>query len=348
MTIRRFLSICLLATSFAILPGALAADVLRILAWPGYAEPDIVAEFGRRHGVRIELSYVTSDDDLWARMSRNNGADFDVFAVNTAELQRYIDHSLAAPINPAQIRNQANQAARFRNLSATAALSRNGHIYAIPYTFSEMGLIYNRKIVKTPPSSMSVLWDPRYRGRVLAYSGGSQNFSNAAFLMQIKNPFQLSDDDLTRVAKRLVDLRRNVLSFYTSPEEAVKLFRDNEIAYVYGNYGMQQVKKLRAAGADVGYVIPPEGALAWLDCWVVSAGRKSQHLAETWIDYMLEKNVSQALTEKQGLANTMAPAAAATISAGNDHILWLEPVENVTKRKVLWDRIISGDNLDNY
>ena len=344
MTMHRFLTMCLFVAGFAIVPGALAADVLRILAWPGYAEPDIVAEFSRRHGVRVELSYVTFDDDLWARMSRNNGANFDVFAVNTAELKRYIDHNLAAPINLAHIRNQVNQSARFQNLAAIPALSRNGNIYAIPYAFSEMGLIYNQKIVKTPPSSMSVLWDPRYRGRVLAYSGGSHNFSNAAFLMQIKNPFQLSDDDLTRVAKRLVDLRRNVLSFYSSPEEAVKLFQHNEIAYMYGNYGMQQVKELRAAGADVGYVIPQEGALAWLDCWVVSAGRKNQKLAEAWIDYMLEKNVSQALTEKQGLANTLTPIAA---SAGNERILWLEPVENPVKRKILWERIISGDNFDN-
>lgn len=342
---RTLLSICLLAASLLILPNALAMDVLRILAWPGYADPDVVAEFSRRFKVRVELSYVVSDDALFEKIRRNNGADFDVFAVNTAELQRYIDLGLSVPIDLGGIRNHANQSARFRDLSAIPALSRNGEIYAIPYTFSEMGLIYNRKIVKTPPLSMSALWDPRYRGRVLAYNGSSQNFSIAALLMGVKNPFRLSDQDISKAVKRLVHLRRNVLTFYGSPEEATKLFRDNEIAYMFGNYGMQQVKELRASGADVGYVIPQEGALAWLDCWVVSVGRKNQRLVEAWIDYTLEKNVSQSLSARQGLANTITPQAA---SAGNERIIWLEPVENVERRQILWDRIVSGDGFENY
>lgn len=342
---RTLLSICLLAASLAILPSALAQDVLRILAWPGYADPDIVAEFGRRFKVRVEVSYVVSDAALFEKIRSDNGADFDVFAVNTAELQRYIDLGLSVPIDLGRIRNHANQSARFRNLSAIPALSRNGKIYAIPYTFSEMGLIYNRKIVKTPQLSMAALWDPRYRGRVLAYDGSSHNFTIAALLMGVKNPFRLNERDLSQATKRLVDLRRNVLTFYGSPEEATKLFRENEIAYMFGNYGMQQVKELRAAGADVGYVVPQEGALAWLDCWVVSAGRKGQELAESWINYTLEKNVSQTLTARQGLANTITQQSA---SAGNERIIWLEAVEDVARRQSLWDRIVSGDGFDDY
>lgn len=351
MTRRRFLLLCVMVLGCTILSGAYAAEVLRVLAWPGYADPDVVAEFSRRYGVQVELSRVVSDEDLWDRMDRNKGADFDVFAVNTVELQRYVDRNLVAPISLEQIGNRVNQAPQFQNLSDIPALSSNGNTYAIPYTFSEMGLIYNRKIIKTPPSSIAALWDTRYRGKVLAYSGGSHNFSNAALLLQIKNPFQLSAGDLTRVTKKLVDLRRNVLSFYSAPEEAVQLFQKNEIAYMYGNYGMQQVKQLKAAGADVGYVIPREGALAWLDCWAVSAGRKNQKLAETWIDYMLEKKVSQTLTDRQGLRNTLMPAASITATAmdspGNARILWLEPVEDVMKRKVLWGQIIAGDTFDN-
>lgn len=344
MTIRTILSICLLAANLMLSSSALAKDVLRILAWPGYADPDIVAAFSRRFKVRVEVSYVASDDALFEKISNNNGVDFDVFAVNTAELQRYIDFGLIVSIDLGRIGNHANQSARFKDLSAIPALSRNGKTYAIPYTFSEIGLIYNRKIVKTPPLSMSALWDPRYRGRVLAYNGSSQNFSVAALLMGVKNPFRLSDRDLSLATKRLVDLRRNVLTFYGAPEEAAKLFQQNEIAYMFGNYGMQQVKALRAAGADVGYVIPQEGALAWLDCWAVSAGTKNPKLAEDWIDYTLEKNVSQALTARQGLANTITPLAA---SAGTERIIWLESVEDVVKRKILWNKIVSGDSFEN-
>ena len=73
------------------------------------------------------------------------------------------------------------------------------------------------------------------------------------------------------------------------PEESVELFQHHAVALLFANYGRQQLKLLRDAGADVGYMIPQEGALAWLDCWAVTRGVKNRRLAESWINYMLEK-----------------------------------------------------------
>ena len=68
------------------------------------------------------------------------------------------------------------------------------------------------------------------------------------------------------MADKLIALRRNVLGFYAQPDDATELFIRHRVALLFANYGMQQVQSLRAAGADVDYVIPREGALAWLDC----------------------------------------------------------------------------------
>jgi putative spermidine/putrescine transport system substrate-binding protein len=97
---------------------------------------------------------------------------------------------------------------------------------------------------------------------------------------------------------------------------------------------------LRDAGADVGYVIPQEGALAWLDCWAVTRGAKNRRLAERWINFMLDKKVSSELIGRQGLSNTIEVD---TESRGTDKIIWLEPLEDDKRRSALWGRIISGD-----
>ncbi len=76
-----------------------AESVLRVLAWPGYADADVIAAFEKSTGARVEVSFVDTDEELWSRLSNNNGEDFDVFAVNTAELQRYLRHGLSSPIN---------------------------------------------------------------------------------------------------------------------------------------------------------------------------------------------------------------------------------------------------------
>lgn len=337
------LAIGLLA--IGIQPSVQARETLRVLAWPGYADHDLVETFGQRFGVAVEVTFVGSDDELWQRISANEGRDFDVFAVNTAELQRYIDQGLSVPIQVNHIPNIGRQLPRFRDYQRIPGLTRDQRVYGIPYTYSAMGLIYNRAEFATPPDSIRVLWDPRYRGRVLAYNGSSHNFSLAAQYLGYGNPFQIDETAFKPVIAALIALRRNVLTFYSLPEEAVELFKQHAIALIFANYGAQQVAQLRDAGADIGYVIPREGALAWLDCWAITRGARDPALAEAWIDFMLDRAASEALTARQGLANTVSEGSDA---AAGTSLLWLEPVEDSDRRTALWGRILSGERPERF
>jgi putative spermidine/putrescine transport system substrate-binding protein len=206
-----------------------------------------------------------------------------------------------------------------------------------------MGLIYDRKQFAVAPRSMRELWNPRYRGKVLDFNSAQHNFSFTALALGYPHPFQLDARQMRIVAHKLVDLRRNLLTYYTLPEEATAFFIQHKAALMFGNYGTQQVESLRRAGADVGYVIPDEGALAWLDCWSMTRSATDRPLALAWINYMLEPDVSSLLTQRQGLANTlMAPAE----NSDNGHIVWIGPVEDIQRREELWNRIVSGDRSE--
>lgn len=329
-----------LATLLLLACGAAwGLPTLRVLAWPGYADPDIVKRFEQAHNVKVQVAIVSSDESLWERVNGNGGGDVDVFAVNTAELKRYVDAGLVVPLNLANIANTRQQLPRFRNPAAIPSLTRDGRVYAVPFTYSAMGLIYDRRQFAAPPDSITALWDPRYRGRVLAFDTSSHNFSIAALSLGRSDPFHLDEQAMREAVQRLIELRRNVLTFYSLPEEAAELFRSQKVALLFANYGTQQVQQLRQAGADIGYVIPREGALAWLDCWTVTRGARDKPLAEAWINFMLERSVSTALTERQGLANTVAETPGLE-QAGR--ILWLEPVEDADRRAALWAQIVSG------
>lgn len=330
---------------FGLFAGSVqASGVLRVLAWPGYADEEVVRSFERVSGVRVELSIVDSDESLWQKVSANGGRDFDVMAVNTAELQRYIAAGLVQPVDPARIAGTRRQLPRFRQLSEIPGLVhvRKGRTeaYAIPYTYSTMGLIYDRRQFAAAPTSISTLWDPRYQGRVLAYGGGSHSFSLAAQSLGVASPFRLQGGQWAQAVDRLIELRRNVLGFYTRPEESVRLFLRHRTALMFANYGLQQLHMLRAAGADVGYVIPREGALAWLDCWAITRGARDVALAHAWIDHLLGDTASGLLVRRQGLANTLVESDA---GGPADRIVWLAEVEDAARRERLWARIHSGD-----
>ena len=317
-----------------------AAEVLRVLSWPGYADPDVVQAFEARTGARVEVTLVDSDETLWHKLTAHDATDYDVFAVNTAELQRYIDRGLVVPIDAAALTNLAAQLPRFRDPATLPGTTRDGKLYAVPYAWAEMGLIYDRRQFDAPPQSIAALWDARYRGKVLIYNSGSHNFSLAAQVLGKDSPFRLDTDDWAPAVARLVELRRNLLTFYAHPEESAHLFVSRGAALMFANYGTQQLQLLRAAGADVGYVIPREGALAWLDCWALTRGAGNRRLALAWIDHLLGTGPAHVLSARHGLANTRDPAPH---QGETDRLVWLEPVEDVERRNLLWERILSGD-----
>ena len=336
----RLVGAAVLMAALLAIPGlTLAAEVLRVLAWPGYADADIVRSFEARHNVRVEVTTIDSDSDLWKKISRNQGKDFDAFAVNTAELQRYLRNDLVIPIPRHEIPNLTRQLPRFRDTRALPGITRDGKLYAVPYTYAEMGLIYDPKQVPTPPDSIAALWDPRYQGKVIAYNGGTHAFSLATQALGL-SPFQIEERQWPALVERLIALRRNAAGFYTQPEESVELFRQQGAALMFANFGSQQVKLLRSAGLDVAYALPKEGALAWLDCWVITRGARNPALAAAWINYLLEDTPGRALLERQGLANTTSESPFIKPDA---RLVWLQPVESEERRNLLWGRIVSGD-----
>lgn len=314
------------------------AKELRVLAWEGYADDDWVKEFEKLSGADVKVVFIGSDDEIWAKIKGSEGKDFDVMAVNTGQLQRYIDANLVQPIDLDKIPNQKNQLAIFQDLSKVKGVSRDGKFYSIPFCFDSIGIIYDPAKVSPAPTSMDVFWDPKYSGKVLAYDNGEHNFSFTALTMGITDPFNLSADQMATIKDKLIAFKKNVLSFYTTADEATQIYKNNDIALVWANYGAQQVKSFTDAGLKFAYVYPKEGSLTWLDTWAVTVGAQDKDLAEQWIDFLLQKQIGEQLTERTGFGNTVAPSKAGDA----ENPIWIWQVEDPTKRADLWNEIKSA------
>lgn len=316
--------------------GRAAARELRILAWDGYADKDWIAEFDKQYDADVKVVFAQTDDEIWSKIKGSDGRDFDLFAVNTAELQRYIDAGLATPHDLTKLPNHKDALPQFADLTKVGGVSRDGKIYGIPFAFDSIGLIYDTTKVNPPPTSMEILWDPKYKGKILAYDASAHNFSFAALAAGIKTPFNLTDAQFADLKTKLIDLQKNVLSYYQSSDEALKIYQDNDVALIFANFGQQQIKQMLAAGAPVKYIVPQEGALAWLDTWALSKGARDPDLAEAWVNFVIQKKIGELLTQRQGFGNTVSPLANAQPS---DQLIYLLPVENPQKRSDLWNEV---------
>ena len=140
---------------------------------------------------------------------------------------------------------------------------------------------------------------------------------------------------MAAVKAKLVDLKKNVLSFYTTADEAQQIYQNNDVALIWANYGQQQVKALEKIGAHVAYINPSEGALSWLDNWAMTSGVRDKAAAAKWVNFLLQKKISGALRAHRLRQHRRAERQ----RQGDDKLVWLDAVEDPTKRSDLWNEV---------
>ena len=162
---RTALGMALAAPAILRSTSAFAAKELRVMAWQGYADDDWVKEFQEQSGATVNVVFIGTDDEIWAKIKGSEGKDFDLFAVNTAQLQRYIDGGLTTAFDLAKIPNQKDVLPRFRDLAKVRGVMRDGKVYAIPFCFDSIGIIYDVDKVNPPPDSFRDLLGSEVQGQ---------------------------------------------------------------------------------------------------------------------------------------------------------------------------------------
>ena len=153
--IRRLLT-CLIVSLTLSLPSQ-AVETLRVLTWPGYADSDLVKAFEKKFDVRVEVSYISSDEVLRQKISANHGDDFDVFAANTAKLHHDQGEKFIVLLRLANIPHTANQLPRVRNAKNIPGITQLGRVEAVPCTYLEVGWMLDRKQFKKAPTLIAVM-----------------------------------------------------------------------------------------------------------------------------------------------------------------------------------------------
>lgn len=318
------------------LRGRAQSNELRILTWEGYAEPAWVEPFEEATGASVNVVYVGSVDEMFAKMQGSKGSDFDVVAFDTSAFARYIDGELIQPIDMSKVANAANIIPEFENVDP---IVRDGEQYGVPFAWGSLPLIYDADAFETAPDSWATMWDPAYEQQMIALDDANNSIVLAALLLGFENPYDLTDEQFAQVKDKLIEQKQLLLTYYAGFDEGVNIFAQNQIKLMF-SMGEPQVAALQEQGVNAALAIPKEKAIGWLDCWVVSAGARDVDLALAWINATLEPTVGALLSTEQNYGNTTDAEANTDIGMTyGDQLAWLLTPEDFEKRVAIWNEV---------
>lgn len=310
-----------------------AGGELRIFSWEGYTDEPWVKRFEEETGASVNITYAGSVDEMFAKMRGSEGADFDVLIFDTGSFKRYVEQKLVQPVDPTKLPNRKNLLPAFQEVPAIVF---DGQTYGAPFAWGSLPLIYDKAAFPDgPPESWDVMHDPDNAQQIIVLDDANNNVTTTAIYLGFEDVFNLNDAQFAAIKATLIEQKKLVLTYYAGFEDGVNIFAQGGVKLMF-SMGEPQVNMLQERGIDAALTIPKEGAVGWLDCWVISAGCKDLDLAHAWLNLMQEKEVGTYVSQTHGYGNTVD--AASGLDYG-DRLTYLEAPEDFTRRTQLWNEV---------
>ncbi len=313
------------------------AATLSLLVWEGYADPAFVRPFEQTHHCKIVASYMGSSDELVAKLRGGSASNYDVISPSSDVAASIVRAGLAVPLDLSSFPSYDQLSARLRN---SPLVKRDGQTYGVPFLWGPNPLLYDTTAFKEPPDSWSILWDPKYKGKISLWDELSSLYMAAQILGYDKpDPYQiynLSDEQLEAVKKKLIELKPNIRKYWSTGGELTNLFQNHEIIAAMGWPLM--TNQLRKLGYPIGETIPKENTTGWIDHLMITAASRQKALAAQFLEYMIEAQTQKKATDVTGYSPAN-PSVTALMSADERKNLHMDDPDAYMQRIYFWQDV---------
>src|SRR5208283_1823439 len=310
---------------------------LNLLVWEGYADPSFVQAFEEQNHCKVSASYMGSSDELVAKLRGGSAGNYDVISPSSDVATSIAKAGLAAPLDLSQIPSYGQLSPQLTSLPLVRV---DGQVYGVPFMWGPDPIIYDTTAFPQAPDSWNVMWDPKYKGKISVWDDLSTVYMAAQVLGYDKpdptHLYNLSDDELEAVKKKLLELKPNIRKLWSTGGELTNLFQNHEVVAAMGWPLM--TNQLRKINFPVGETIPKENTTGWIDHLMITAGSENQDLAYAFIEYMIEAQTQKKVTDVTGYTPAN-PQASQFMTPEQIKSLHLDDVDNYQRRLYFWQNV---------
>ncbi len=284
---------------------------LRWLGWEHYNVGSIVSGFEQEYGVKVSSGFFDGNSEAYNKLKTGGTSDFDLVMGDGFWPRLYGKQGLTQPVDYSQLDNMQYVFDDFKAPNYMLLQEEDGpNMIAAPNCWGGYGLTVNLdKIAPEDADSLSVLFNPKYAGRISTSARFEENIALAGILAADTlgtkdgprpdgkpfNPYVLSDAELEEAKRLLIQQKGLLLTRWNDEDTLERLLRAQAIWVSpewSGIYRRIAFDKLDGkTDLNMEHVLRPrEGGLGWVDTWAITSGVDSERLelAHKWINWRLK------------------------------------------------------------
>ena len=294
----------------AVAPAAAGAEekILNVYNWPDYIAKDMVANFEKETGIKVNYQTFENNEVLQAKLVAGN-TGYDIVVPGAVFAKPQIDAGLLQKLDKSKITNYANLD---KSLMGKLAAVDPGNAYLVPWAWSFTTVGINKaKVAKAlgatpmPANAWELVFNPTYTSKLkscgIAFLDSPTEVLPPAMHFLGKNAYSNDPADHKAAGDLLAKVRPDVRLFSST---MIDDLAGGKACVALGWAGDINIARGRAIenknGNEVEALLPATGGLIFFDNLAIPKDAKHPNNAHAFINYFLRPEVSSALTNELG------------------------------------------------
>ena len=297
--------------SAALIAGATAQErVVNVYNWSDYVGEGVLDDFTKATGIKVVYDVYDSMEVMEAKLLQGNSG-YDIVVPTDRNLARLIQASVMQKLDKSKIPNLSHQ---WDAINQRLETYDPGAEHSTNYMWGTTGIGYNVAKVKeimpdAPLDSWALIFKPevleKFKDCGVHLLDSPDDILPAALVYLGLPPDSKDEAELGQAAELVKGIAPYVQKFHSS--EYINALANGDICIAVGYSGDILQSRDRAAeannGVEIGYSIPKEGALMWLDSFAILADAPHPEEAHAFINFMLDPKIAARNTDFVYYAN---------------------------------------------
>ena len=284
--------------------------VLNIYNWADYIPADMVANFEKETGIKVNYQTFENNEGLHAKLVAGN-TGFDIVVPGAVFAKSQIDGGLLMKLDKSKIPNLGNlDPAIMGKLASVDA----GNDYLVPWAWSYTTVAINKAQVakalgslQMPENAWDLVFNPIYTAKLkscgIAYLDSPTEIIPPAMHYLGKNAYSNDPADHKAAGQMLAKVRSHIRMFTST---MIDDLAGGKACVALGWAGDMNIARNRAiensGSSDIEVLLPKSGGLIFFDSLAIPKDATHPQNAAAFIDYFLRPEVSATLTNEMTYA----------------------------------------------
>ena len=284
--------------------------VLNIYNWPDYIAKDMVANFEKETGIKVNYQTFENNEALHAKLVAGN-TGYDIVVPGAVFAKPQIEGGLLARLDKSKITRNGNLDPVIMEKLGTID---PGNDYLVPWAWSFTTVGINKaKVAKAlgstpmPDNAWELVFNPVYTAKLkscgIAYLDSPTEVMPPAMHYLGKNAYSNDPADHKAAGEMLAKVRPDIRMFSST---MIDDLAGGKACVALGWAGDINIARARAienkSGNEIEALLPKTGGLIFFDTLAIPKDARHPNNAYAFIDYFLRPEVSASLTNELGYA----------------------------------------------